>query len=115
MAATKKLMSEKNYSDVKCLTRAILHHFRVHPDNKVARTDKVHLYGNQVLTLVLICHCFNDSIREGDGDRVLRCWKFLLVIFRAKGHCNYCKEAIILLAQYHCLLSEQKATQLKWS
>jgi len=72
-------------------------------DEKVDRSD---FYGTQVLTLALIWHCFNDSMREWDGNRVLRCWKYLLVVFRAKGHCNYCKEAIMLLAQYHCLLSE---------
>ena len=71
MAAAKKLMSENSYSDVKCLARAILKHFtEYNPDKRVGRSDKVHLYGTQVLILALICHCLNDLIREGDGDDV---------------------------------------------
>lgn len=116
IAAARKLLSVRQYSTVKELAKAIIENFvSIDPDEKVQRDDKVHLYGTQVLTLAIIWHYFNDSIREGDGDRVLTCWKFLLVIFKAKGHRNYCKEAIMLLAQYHCLLSQRKAAQVKWS
>jgi len=73
------------------------------------------LYATETLTLGLIWLAFNDAVAEGDGDRVLLCWKFLLVIFRVKGQRNYCKEAIVLLMQYHCTFSERKAAQLKWS
>ena len=83
--------------------------------DKISRADKVYLYASQLLTMLLLWHAFNDAVREGDGDRVISYWKFLLVIFRAKGHRNYCKEAIILLSQYHFLLSPRKAAQLKWS
>jgi len=110
-------MSLQQYVTVKELAKAIVQKYvYFDPDEKVQRDDKIYLYGTQVLTLALIWHNFNDSIREGDGDRVLACWKFLLIIFKAKkGHCNYCKEAIMLLAQYHCLLSQHKAAQVKWS
>ena len=37
----------------------------------------------------------------------------LLMIFWVKGHRNYCKEAMIVLSQYHCLLSNSMAAQLK--
>lgn len=91
-------MQKQQYNNVKDLADAILCQFvNFNPDEKVNRTDKIHLYATQTLTLGLIWHAFNDSIREGDGDRVLACWKFLLVIFKVKGHRNYCKEAIILL------------------
>lgn len=50
------------------LSQSILCHYtEFDPDNKVDRIDKVHLYGTQVLTLTLIWHCFNGSIREGMG------------------------------------------------
>lgn len=38
-----------------------------------------------------------NAIREGDGERVLRLWKVLLIIFRKSGHKNYAKEAALLL------------------
>ena len=114
-AAAEKLLSQQSYQNVEDLAKAMLQNFvSFDPDKKISREDKVHLYASQVMTLLLIWHAFDDTIREGDGDRVLEYWKFLLLIFKAKGHRNYCKEAIIMLSQYHCLLSQCKAAQLKW-
>ena len=39
-----------------------------------------------------------DGIREGDGDRVLKCWSYLLIIFKATGHRNYALEAFNTLS-----------------
>ena len=116
VAAANKVLSEQRIGLVEDLAKEILQKFiSFDPDEKVSRSDKVHLYASQLMALLLFWHSFNDAVREGDGDRVIRYWKFLLVIFRAKGHRNYCKEAIIMLSQYHILLSPRKAAQLKWS
>lgn len=42
-------------------------------------------------------------------------YKFILNVFKAGCCFNYCKEVVILLTRYHCLLSERQAAQLKWS
>ena len=117
VAAGNKLMEKKQYDTVQDLARATLRKFtNFDPDKKNSQNDKIHLYGTELLTVAIIWHSFDDSILEADGDRVLLCWKFLLVIFRAKGHRNYCKEAVTLLVQYHFLLSDRKAAQMmKWS
>jgi len=66
-----------------------------------------------VLNIVLLWHGFDDAIQEGDGDRILTYYKFILNVFKA-GRCdNYCKEVIILLAQYHCLFSERQVEVVK--
>jgi len=115
-AAAEKLLSEKSYDKVEDLSNAILQNYVCFdPSKKICRDDKVHLYATQLMTLLLFWHAFNDAVKEGDGDRVIDYWKFLLVIFRVKGHRNYCKEAIMMLSQYHCLLSDRLAAQLKWS
>ena len=57
---------------------------------------------------------FRDGIREGDGERVLRVWKYLFLIFKATGHRNYALEAFTLLEQYRFLLPPFLAEQLKW-
>ena len=44
------------------------------------------------MTLGLLRHGFHDSVREGDGDRILL-WKFLLPTFKQENHRNYAKEA----------------------
>lgn len=55
---------------------------------------------------------FCDSIREGDGHRILRCWRYLMLATKRK---NYSIEALNLLAQYHFFLSQRQAQQLIWS
>ena len=76
--------------------------------------DGIQLYASEVLSLGLLWHCFHDSVKEGDGDRVLMIWKYLLLVFKAGKRKNYAKEAIILLLQYYYLFSERKAAQLVW-
>ena len=49
-----------------------------------ARDDDHVLYARDVLTLGLLYMEFQDAIREGDGERLLRCWRYLLLIL--KGH-----------------------------
>ena len=106
-------IGDQQYKDVTELTTAVVEkfcNFDLHI--KVSSNDKVYLYRKEMLNLGILWFAFNDAIKDGDGDRVLRYWKLLLVVFKAKRHTNYAKEAIILLSQYHCRLSEHKAAQL---
>ena len=75
----------------------------------------VYHYTCQVITMGLLYFNFKDAVGEGDGDRVLRVWKYLLLIWMATGHKNYAIEAFVLLSQYHLLLPPNLAEQLKWS
>ena len=58
---------------------------------------------------------YHDAIREGDGDRVFNCWKYMFIMFRSTSHWNYALEAFTLLAQYHWILPERQAMQVKYS
>ena len=42
---------------------------------------------------------FADAIREGDGQRVIRCWRYFMPIFRAAQCTNYACESFNLLYQ----------------
>ena len=42
--------------------------------------DCIHNYLCDVITLGLLLDEFNDAIKESDGDRILRCWKFFSTI-----------------------------------
>ena len=77
--------------------------------------DEVYEYAREALTLMLLHEEFKDAIREGDGERVLRVWKFLLIIFKASNKSNYSIEAFNLLAQYYILLPPRLSQQLLWS
>ena len=77
--------------------------------------DTINEYAMEVISLGLLLLEFNDSVREGDGDRILRCWRYFLLLFKASNKTNYAIEAFTLLAQEKYLLSPRMAMQLKWS
>ena len=72
-------------------------------------------YGKEVLSLGILYLEFHDAIREGNGLRVLRCWKYLFLLFRASQRTNYSIEAFNLLCQYAFYMSPQLAQQLIYS
>ena len=77
-------------------------------------TDYVFTYAVDLLTVTLLWYGFCDAIREGDGNRILRYWKFLLAIFRKEKHYNYANEGLNLLAQT-MLLSPRQVCEILWS
>lgn len=50
------------------------------------------LYAREVLTLGLFYMEFHDAIREGDGERIIRCWRYLLLLFNVSHCTNYSVE-----------------------
>ena len=58
---------------------------------------------------------FCDAIREGDGDHVLRCWRYLLPLFKSSARKNYSVEALNMLCQYHHKLTPRQTQELIWS
>lgn len=61
------------------------------------QTDGIFCYAQEVLTYGLLYTEFEDAIKEGDGPRVIRCWKFFLPIFKASNRSKYALEAATLL------------------
>ena len=57
----------------------------------------------------VLCHYgslateFRDAWGEGDGERVVRCWKFFMLHFKAAGHTKYGLEALRLQFQLQVL------------
>lgn len=58
---------------------------------------------------------FNDAVHEGDGERLLRVWKFLLVIFRSVHKTKYSLEGLLLLINSQFLLPPRLKEQLLYS
>ena len=85
-------------------------------DTPVAECDDgVYVYATELLSLSLLWHGFHDAIKEADGDRILRYWKFLYIVFKTTSHRNYAKEALNVLMQYNYTMSERQKSQLIWS
>ena len=88
-------------------------------DNVTTSEDGVFTYAMELLTLCLLWHGFHDAIREGDGERTIRYWKFLFIIFKSSSYHNYANEAVTLLLQYYYIFTPRQRSQLwsrfKWS
>lgn len=69
----------------------------------------------------VLCHFgslvmeFRDGWAEGDGERVLCCWKLFLPHFRAAGCTKYSLEALRIQMQANITLSPNLAHQVKWN
>ena len=57
---------------------------------------------------------FRDAIKEGDGKRVLRCWRYMLPMFYSTVRKNYAKAALLFLS-HQVLLPGRVANQMLWS
>ena len=79
-----------------------------------ATQDGVFSYATKLLTLGCFYLEFRDAIKEGDGLRVLRCYRYMLPMFISSGRKNYAIETLNLLLQYDFLLSPQLAEELIW-
>lgn len=90
---------------------------RPQPSHEVmeASPDGVFNYASAVLNDGFLLMEFRDAIHEGDGERALRCWKFMLPYFFATGHSKYALEAFNLLSHVHAAASPRLAHQITWS
>lgn len=78
-------------------------------------SDGVYQYACETSSIGLLLMEFIYAIKEGDGSRIIRCWKYLLPIFQATKRNNYTCEAFTLLIDVNYLLSPRMAHQRKWS
>jgi hypothetical protein len=76
--------------------------------------DGVFNYASAVLNDGLLLLELRDAIREGDGPRVIRCWKFMLLHWRHAKHTKYSLEVLHLIAGIHSTASERIAHELTW-
>ena len=77
--------------------------------------DQVLMYSRCALALGLFVLNFNDARKYGDGERVIRLYKFLYLIFRVDGRTKYAYYAFQLLCQVFYLLPEHLAFDLMFN
>ena len=87
----------------------------IEPEKCIKETDHVYAYAKEVLSLGLLFIEFADAIREGDGLWILRCWRYMLFLFKASNKTKYSVQAFTMLSQYHFLFSKRLSHQLLWS
>ena len=79
--------------------------------------DDTYNYQSSFLEIGLLVKNFYDAISEGDGQRVVRCWKFMLAYLKEDGASSrkYALEALYLMCQVNSLLSPRAAHRLIWN
>ena len=77
--------------------------------------DARYNYACARLNFGMLLYNFDDAIKEGDGDRILRCWKFMLLIFRVYKHTKYAFAALQLFFYTSCMLSERMSHLFVWN
>lgn len=113
---------------VKCLLR---HEQNVHglkldsPENTIQHSesneeskddgDGIYEYGCLTLSLGLLLRDADDAVKEGDGERLSRIWKFLTFLYRVGGNDKYAVAGLRLTASHLALLSPRQSHQLKWN
>lgn len=98
------------------IVKEYTHNFKIgHYEKNLSNSDRVLAYAKELLTLGLLYMEFVDAIHEGDGNRILRCWRYLLLVFKSTGKRKYSIQAGTLLLQYHYLFTERMKAQLIWS
>ena len=88
--------------------------FSYNRSDKSTSNDLVQEYAIQILSLGFFYLEFSNSVKEGDGERILRCWRYLLPIFWNSGRTNYANEVLKMLYQHDYELSPALKTQLLW-
>ena len=88
--------------------------FSYNQSDKSTPNDQVQEYAIQVLSLGCFYLEFSDSIKEGDGERILRCWRYLLPMFWNSGRTNYANEVMKMLYQHDYELPPALKKQLLW-
>lgn len=83
--------------------------------DKKRMEDYVYNYGCLHLSIGLLLRSADDSVKEGDGERLLRVWNFLTVFYWANNHNKYALAALRLKASQLGLLTPREAHRLKWN
>ena len=77
--------------------------------------DKVQNYGLSLIELFVVLMQLNDTVHEGDGDRNVINWKYLLWVFKANNNLSkYAIEGMYFLTLVKCMLTHQMSERVIW-
>ena len=82
--------------------------------NICCTNDRVYNYARVLCRNCALILEFRDAVREGDGERVYRCWCVMLPHFLASKRTKYSLQALRLQFEVKALLSPHLAHQVLW-
>lgn len=91
--------------------------YKLNVEPPLEERDDMLCYQKALLEYGMLILNFWDAISEGDGDRILRSWKYFLLYLRNEelSTAKYSLEALYLLCQVNAILSPQAAHRLIWN
>ncbi len=72
-------------------------------------------YCRTALAMILLAYNFTDARKCGDGDRIIRLYRFFILHFKAAGKNKYAHHSLRLQAQVKCLLTPKMSHILTWN
>ena len=72
-------------------------------------------YCRTAMGMILLAANFTDARKCGDGERIIRLYRFFTLHFKAANKTKYAYHALRLQAQTQCLLTERMAHVLTWN
>ena len=76
--------------------------------------DAVYAYSCATLSMCMLAMEFDDGRQLGDGARLIRTMKYMLLYFRSTGKTKYALQILRHLAQVKCFLTPQEAEHAIW-
>lgn len=79
--------------------------------------DSIFCYQLSFMDYAMVVYNFYDAVSEGDGMRIIRCWKFMLPHLKHDGQRSrkYALEGMYLITQIEAMLSPAEAHSIIWN
>ncbi|XP_072022559.1 uncharacterized protein [Amphiura filiformis] len=112
-AVIKCPMCKKQMKEMEPLRKHIKEKHQRDPSIKDSH-DAVYAYSCATLSMCMLAKEFDDGRQLGDGPRLLRTLKYMLLYFRSTGKTKYSLQVLRHLAQIKCFLTPQEAEHATW-
>ncbi|XP_035688825.1 uncharacterized protein LOC118424384 [Branchiostoma floridae] len=84
-------------------------------ESSLPKEDHIYNYQTSKLTLALLIRNMDDATKEGDGERLSRCFRMALLYYKAYGHTKYAYGTLMFFAKVNALLPPKLAHSLVWN
>ena len=78
---------------------------------KTASKDQIYLYACEIITLGLFWKNYHDACKEGDGERIMLIWKYLIIILKLSSRKTILRKLFYFC--YNAIFYSQRGRWLK--
>jgi|SRR5277367_710459 len=82
--------------------------------NNSADQDELYNYATSLIQCIMLRRVFIQAISSGDGNRVLRHWRFAILLYHMENKFKYRLESFLLLSSTSFLVPPEIREEIKW-